>query len=387
MLAPDTVLEQAMSIVTASGQAGTQPSVLVIDDEAGPRDALKVILRTFCNVRAAENAKTALDVLGQEPIDVITLDQKLPDRRGLDLLKDIKHLHPNIEVIIVTGYGSLKSAMESIRHGAAGYLLKPFNVNELITLIQQTMDKKRRLDFLRRCLRTLPDLWGSAEESARAWDKIKRGYASHAHAQGDAALQQDEMNLLPLLSDILEATDRQLLNHSSRVSFHATLMASRLNLTDSEQKSLALGAFLHDIGKTSLPSYRFSEDQFLPSGEALFCNEHADRGARMIAPLGLPIEVGQIVASHHERWDGQGYPHGLRGTEIPLAARIVGIAQTFDHLTADAPDRVALPLDVATHQISLQSHTHFDPLLLEFFIQVVKDSPVSPPVMDIAPAA
>lgn len=107
----------------------------------------------------------------------------------------------------------------------------------------------------------------------------------------------------------------------------------------------------------------------------------------MIAPLGLPIEVGQIVASHHERWDGQGYPHGLRGTEIPLAARIVGIAQTFDHLTADAPDRVALPLDVATHQISLQSHTHFDPLLLEFFIQVVKDSPVSPPVMDIAPAA
>ena len=107
----------------------------------------------------------------------------------------------------------------------------------------------------------------------------------------------------------------------------------------------------------------------------------------MIAPLGLPIEVGQIVASHHERWDGQGYPRGLRGTEIPLLARIVGIAQTFDHLTADAPGRVALPLDVATRQISLQSHTHFDPLLLEVFLQVVKDSPVSPPAMDIAPAA
>ena len=107
----------------------------------------------------------------------------------------------------------------------------------------------------------------------------------------------------------------------------------------------------------------------------------------MIAPLGLPIEVGQIVASHHERWDGQGYPRGLRGTEIPLPARIVGIAQTFDHMTADAPGRVALPLDAAIHQISLQSHTHFDPLLLEFFIQIVKDSPVSLPAMDIAPAA
>ena len=107
----------------------------------------------------------------------------------------------------------------------------------------------------------------------------------------------------------------------------------------------------------------------------------------MIAPLGLPIEVEQIVASHHERWDGQGYPRGLRGTDIPFLARIVCIAQTFDHLTADAPGRVALPLDAATRQISLQSDRHFDPLLLEFFIQVVKDSPVSPPAMDIAPAA
>lgn len=374
-------------MVTASRQAGTQPTVLVIDDEAGPRDALKVILRTFCHVRSAENAKAALEVLNREPIDVITLDQKLPDRHGLDLLKDIKHHRPDVEVIIVTGYGSLKSAMEGIRHGAAGYLLKPFNVNELTTLIRQTMDKKRRLDFLRRCLLTLTDLWGSEEESARAWDQIKAGYAALSDPQGDVALQQDDMNLLPLLSDILEATDRQLLNHSSRVSFHATLMASRLNLTASEQKSLALGAFLHDIGKTSIPSYRFSEDQILPSGEASPCREHPDRGARMIAPLSLPIEVGQIIASHHEQWDGQGYPRGLRGTEIPLLARIVGIAQTFDHLTADVPGRVALPLDAAIRQLSLQSHRQFDPLLLEFFLQVVKDSLFSPPAMDIAPAA
>jgi putative nucleotidyltransferase with HDIG domain len=375
-------------MLTSSCQAGTQPTVLVVDDEAGPRDSLKVTLRTFCNVHSAENARTALEVLSRESVDLITLDQKLPDRHGLDLLQDIKHHHPDVEVIIVTGYGSLKSAMEGIRQGAAGYLLKPFNVNELTTLIQQTMDKKRRLDFLRHCLQTLPDLWGQEEESARAWGTVKTGYASVSpNAQCDAALQQDDMSLLPLLSDILEATDRQLLNHSSRVSFYATLMASRLNLTTSEQKSLALGAFLHDIGKTSLPSYRFSEDQILPSGNASPCREHPDRGARMIAPLGLPIEVRQIIASHHERWDGQGYPHGLRGTDIPLLARIVGIAQTFDHLTADAPGRVALPLDAAISQISLQFHTHFDPLLLELFLQVVKDAPILSPAMDVAPAA
>ncbi|HSA85631.1 MAG TPA: HD domain-containing phosphohydrolase [Nitrospira sp.] len=375
-------------MVTGPHHVGTQPTVLVIDDEAGPRDALKVILRSLYNVCSAENAKTALDIINQESIDLITLDQRLPDRHGLDLLRDIKHHRPDVEIIIVTGYGSLKSAMEGIRHGAAGYLLKPFNVNELTTLIQQTLDKKRRLDFLRHCLRTLPELWGPEEQSARAWDRIKTGYASFSGNTQDAvALQEDDMRLLPLLSDILEATDRQLLHHSSRVSFYATLTASRLHLTVSEQKSLALGAFLHDIGKAGLSSYRFSEDQTLPSGEASLCQEHADKGTRMIAPLGLPIEVTQIVASHHERWDGQGYPHGLRGTDIPLLARIVGIAQTFDHLTADVPGRVALPLDAATRQISLQSHTHFDPLLLDSFTQVVKDSPVSPPAMNVAPAA
>lgn len=374
-------------MTTTSRHFEAQPTVLVVDDEAGPRDSLKVILRSFCNVYFADNAKTALEVLDQEPIDLITLDQKLPDRHGLDLLRDIKRHRPDVEVIVVTGYGSLKSAMEGIRQGAAGYLLKPFNVNELITLIQQTMDKKRRLDFLRHCLRTLPDLWGSENESARAWDTVKSEYESLSlHTLGHGALQQDEMPLLPLLSDALEAIDRQLLNHSSRVSFYATLMASRLNLTVSEQKALALGAFLHDIGKTSLPSYKFSEDQLL-AGEASPCREHVDRGARMIASLSMPMEVKQIIESHHERWDGQGYPCGLRGTDIPLLARIVGIAQMFDHLTADAPGRVTLPLDAAIRQISLQSQTHFDPLLLELFVQVVKDSPVSPPTMDIAPAA
>src|SRR5215208_4779850 len=141
----------------------SRPTVLVVDDEAGPRDALKVILRPFFNIRLADNAKAALDILNEHPIDLITLDQKLPDRQGIDLLQDIKHDYAETEVIIITGYGSLKSAMEGIRHGAAGYLLKPFNVTELITLINQTLDKKQRLDFIRQFLHSA-ELWGSEEQ-------------------------------------------------------------------------------------------------------------------------------------------------------------------------------------------------------------------------------
>lgn len=374
-----------MSKLAMPQSTDTKPTVLVVDDEAGPRDALKVILRPFFNIRSAENAKAALEVLNEQPIDLITLDQKLPDRQGMDLLQDIKHDHADIEVIIITGYGSLKSAMEGIRHGAAGYLLKPFNVTELITLINQTLEKKQRLDLIRRFLQNSSGLWGSEQDIACAWRELKTGYFSIGQkTAGESTVPEEDQDLLPLLSDILEAKDRQLLNHSSRVSFYATLMANRLSLTLAEQKSLAMGAFLHDIGKICLPAYRFSDDQILPSGEAASCKQHPDVGARMILPLELPAEVGQIVSYHHERWDGQGYPHGLQGEGIPLLARIVCLAQAFDHLTAETPGRSPLTIDGAIQQISLQSQTYFDPMLTDLFIRVVDECKASLPAMAIA---
>jgi putative nucleotidyltransferase with HDIG domain len=372
----------------AQPEQGTEarPRILVVDDENGPRDALKVILRPFYEILAAENAKAALDILATHPIDLITLDQKLPDRQGFDLLQDIKRDHADIEVIVITGYGSLKSAMEGIRHGAAGYLLKPFNVTELITLINQTLQKKRRLDFLRTFLRSTPQLWSSEHESLRAWDSLKSAYRSLRRECADAPARQQEEDLLPLLSDLLEAKDRQLLNHSSRVSFYATLLANRLQLTAAEQKSLAMGAFLHDVGKVALASYRFADDQIFPSGEASSCREHPDIGARMILPLGFPAEVGQIISYHHERWDGSGFPHGLQGEGIPRLARVVAVAQAFDHLTADIPGRTPTSVEDAAVRIEQGAHTQFDPTLAKLFAEVVRDCKASLPAMAIAAA-
>ena len=208
-----------------------KPTVLVIDDEAGPRDALKVILRPFFNIQSAESAQAAIDVLDHHQVDLITLDQKLPDRQGLDLLQEIKQGHADIEVIIITGYGSLKSAMEGIRHGAAGYLLKPFNVTELITLVNQTLEKKQRLDYLRDFIQSSTGLWGSEAKCAQAWRDMRTGYDAIGKTGVDPSSSTgDPTDLLPMLSDLLEAKDRQLLNHCSRVSFYATLLANRTNL-------------------------------------------------------------------------------------------------------------------------------------------------------------
>ncbi len=372
-----------MSTTISQDGSQTKPTVLVVDDEAGPRDALKVILRPFFNIRSADNAQAALDVLSHESIDLITLDQKLPDRQGIDLLQDIKHDHADIEVIIITGYGSLKSAMEGIRHGAAGYLLKPFNVTELISLISQTLEKKQRLDLLRKVLTNSTALWAGDEEGRRAWDTLKTGYfAIGKREEQDSS--SGSPDLLPLLSDLLEAKDRHLLNHCSRVSFYATLLANRLSLTLAEQKSLAIGAFLHDIGKVSLQNYHYSDEPILPSGESAYSKEHCETGARMILPLGYPAEVGQVISYHHERWDGSGYPHGLQGEGIPLLARIVSIAQMFDHLTAEVPGRSPLPVDQAIQQIALQANTYFDPMLADQFARVATECKASLPAMAIA---
>jgi putative two-component system response regulator len=374
-----------MAIPAVPDRLTKKPTVLVIDDEAGPRDALKVILRPFFNIQSAESAQAAIDVLNKQEIDLITLDQKLPDRQGLDLLQEIKQDHADIEVIIITGYGSLKSAMEGIRHGAAGYLLKPFNVTELITLVNQTLEKKHRLDYLRRYLHTSAGLWGSETECAEAWKDMRAGYETVGKSCGQALPWGDETaDLLPMLSDLLEAKDRQLLNHCSRVSFYATLLANRTNLTVNEQKSLALGAFLHDIGKIGPEPYRFADDEIVATDRVHVLRAHPEIGAKMVAPLKLPAAAGQIIAYHHERWDGSGYPHGLKGEGIPILARIVCLAQAFDHLTAELPDRVALSIDDATRFLSERAGTYFDPALTALFTQIVQECKASLPALAIA---
>ncbi|MBA2486603.1 MAG: response regulator [Nitrospira sp.] len=370
---------------TSTDYVGEKPSVLVVDDETGPRDALKVILRPFFTIHSADTAKSALQVLKERHIDLITLDQKLPDRQGIDLLQDIKQDYAEIEVIIITGYGSLKSAMEGIRHGAAGYLLKPFNVTELITLINQTLEKKHRLDYLRSFLKTSTALWGTEREAAQAWKDVQSNYFAIGKSAHDAVMgASDITTLIPLLSDLLEAKDRQLLNHCSRVSFYASLLANQLDLPLPEQKALALGAFLHDIGKISLFNYRYSADEDDCIGNIACGPEHSEAGARMLLPLGFQAEVGQIVAYHHERFDGAGNPHGLQGPGIPLLARIVSIAQAFDNLTVDLPGHLPLSIDDATRQITLQAETYFDPKLTQVFARVVQECKSSLPALAIA---
>lgn len=373
---------------TARLDGGHQKAtILVVDDETGPREALKIILRPSFNVCLAETAAAALRVLHTQPVDLVVLDQKLPDRSGIDLLQDIKRAHAEVEVIIITGYGSLSSAVTAIHHGAAGYLLKPFNTNELLTLVSQTLAKKRRLDFLRTSLRSFPELWQSEEEAAHAWQTLKSSYQTlTVQAHEDISFHSNMPDCLPLLSDIIEATDHRLWSHSCRVSFYAGLMGTWLNLTDRDQRSLTIGAFLHDLGKTC-PALQGSLEERNP----LACIMKTDKqhpliGASVIHSLELPAEVGQVILYHHERWDGLGYPHGLRGDEIPYFARIVSVSETFDYyMIIEGPDCSHLTIGEAARNISRESGSFFDPSLVDSFVEVLTHHQASLPPLAVPP--
>ena len=226
-----------------------KPAVLIIEDEAGPRNSLKQILQPHFQIYEAETGRDALTTLRTHPIDLITLDQKLPDVQGIDLLKNIKEEQTHVEVIIITGYGDLQSAMEGMRFGIAGYLLKPFNVTELVTLINHTLDKKHRLDILRSYIEKSGNLWNDDAGLEKTWENMKTQYSMMGHEKPLSEFPLSErFSVAPLLSDLIEAYSRDLFNHSNRVSFYSTLLGNHLNFTQEEQDYLALGGLIHDIG-------------------------------------------------------------------------------------------------------------------------------------------
>ena len=359
-----------MASTLAPNTSDHKPTVLIVDDEAAPRAALTQILGQDFHILTAENAHAALAILNNHGVDLVTLDMKLPDRSGSDLLQDIKYAHAETEVIMVTAYGSLQSAMDCIRGGAAGFLLKPFNASELLAISLQTAQKKQRLDQLRPLLTNSTALWGSEPACTTSWKALIDDYST-VNRTGLLSVSQSDATspLVPLISDLLETKDRHLLNHGSRVSFYATLVANRLRLPFAEQQSLAFGALVHDLDLISVPGSTVLK---MESNPQIHC---PDLGARMGRAMGLPHDAVQIIALHHERWDGTGYPFGLREDRIPLLARIVAIAQVFDDLTAEKPEHTSLPINEALQQIEQQAGTAFDPTVTELFCRTMRDHP------------
>ena len=320
----------------------SKPTILIVEDEAGPREALKLILRPFYNLHSVDSAEAALQLLKEQAVDLVTLDLKLPGKQGAELLQDIKREHEHVEVVVITGYGSLKSAMDGLRYGASGYLLKPFNVTELIAIINQSLEKKRRLEGLRGSLKQFEDAWQARHDASSAWKA---------------------------LSGLLAAKDPELVRHCNRVHGYAALLADRLSLSQEEREVVRIGALLHDIGKFGIDERLFSTIIRQGDREDEFVKFHPEVGARMVQSLALPPAVSEIIRHHHERYDGSGYPDGLKGDAIPFLARLVGLANAFDELYGERPENAPLPLEAAKDYLRRQAGILFDPSMVKQFLK------------------
>ncbi len=344
-------------------------TVLIVEDEEGPRNALTIILRPFFHLLTVGSRQDALQALRDYPIDLMTLDIRLPDGSGLDVLRTARREYPGVEAVVITGYGSLKSSQDALQAGAAGYLLKPFNVRELIELLNRTLEKKWRLDYLRGFLRTARGSWAEGHRAQAEWARLMEEYQAIPRSQpAPAARPRTFAEYLPLLSELIEATGRHWLAHANRVRAYALLMAKPMHLSPADEEVLSMGAFLHDIGRIPLGHWRGSAWQGEDESD-----RHSDIGARMVFPFRMPHEAVQIIAQHHEQFDGSGFPNGLKGDAIAPLARIVGVAQAFDHLTAPtAAD--PLSFEAACERILSQAGSGFEPRLADLFVDQIRHS-------------
>jgi putative two-component system response regulator len=233
-------------------------------------------------------------------------------------------------------------------------------------------------------LRDSQELWGADQEGALAWKNLQARYFSIGEPPQNVPAA-DTIHLLPFLCDILEAADRQLLSHCSRVNFYASLLANHLYLTHAEQKTLTLGAFLHDIGKIRINRETLPRNRTARHGKPEPDNAHADLGAQIALQLGLSTQVAQIIAHHHIRYDGRDSPLGPKGNSIPLLGRIVCIAQAFDSLTSGGPRHTPMSVDAALRSISEEAGAGFDPMLTKIFSRAIAVCRETLPALALAP--
>ncbi len=315
------------------------------DDEAVRVYLSEALAAGGYDYRTFDSASTALGWLASasEPVDLWLSDINMPGMNGLDLLRNVKRVAPNMPFILVSGLCDLATAHAALKAGATDYLLKPVDADDLIGMVSKHVDQvsSQRLNAVKRVLReSLGNLEGS----------------------GPGCMSE----VLPVLN-ALGCRRFETLQHSQRVAACSLLIALELNLSRRELRALELGALLHDIGKAGIPHNVLMKPGPLSPEERSIMMMHPRLGLEMLAGLpGLELEA-EVVYCHHERFDGTGYPRKLAGDAIPLNARIFAVADAFDALTSDRCYRNATTLREARAEILRSAGSQFDPDVLELF--------------------
>ena len=352
------------------------PNILIVDDEIGPRESLRMILKQNYNVFTVENGYAAIQMIQQIEMDVLTLDLKMPGISGIDTLKEIRVIDPNVMVIIITGYGTLKSAIEAIRYGVFDYIPKPFNVPEIMAIIDKAIQRRKLNLKVKDALGKFFDNQLFKETVIDSGLFLQNEFKEITDYKWENLSPTDNQNCLEfakVLAYTLEEKDPYTSGHSERVCYYSDFISKRLFFTTKDRTELQIASYLHDIGKIGISNRFINKKGTLTSTDWAIIKQHTKKSIELLIPLNLSPNIISYIQHHHERFDGTGYPDGLAGDRIPLGARIIAVSDSYDSMTSDRPYRKLLSNGEAKNELLKYAGKQFDPNLVSIFLDVLKE--------------
>jgi len=342
--------------------------LLIVDDDDALRGwAERVVRERGYACDAAANAIDARELLVHGDYELVLLDVNMPGESGVDLLAHIRSEHPNAAVVMVTGEDDQRLAMTAIELGAFGYVVKPVGAGELLINVANALHRRSLELESQRMLRSLQAT--AAQRSASledAMEELRRSESKVWMSQAETIFR---------LARVVEFRDEETGHHLQRMSSYCETLAHKLGLDAEHAERTRLASQLHDVGKVAVPDTVLLKRGKLTSEEFEIIKTHTEAGYRMLAGSGSEVvQLGASIAyTHHERWDGSGYPRGFSREEIPVEGRIAAVADVFDALTSDRVYRPAFPVKTAVEMMQAERGAHFDPDILDTFLQALGD--------------
>jgi putative nucleotidyltransferase with HDIG domain len=334
--------------------------VLLVDDEPTVCQLMnEALFREGYECRSCQSGEEALGLLKKEPFDVVIADLYMPGLSGMSLIEEGRKVRPESAFLMATGESDARVGVQAMKNGAVDYLVKPFPMSSLVASVRRAQESQRRTAEMADGVRHFKILAAKRRTKLqKALQKLNRAYEE----------------TIEMLGGVLDVRDNEAAGHAHRVSRYALEIAKRLDLPQEQWKDFVRGAFLHDIGKIGIPDEILLKPGKLTSEEMAVMRTHVIIGYNLLRNLDYLSTASAIVLSHHERYDSKGYPRGLKGSEIPLEARIFSLADTLDAITTDRPYRKARSFADARTEIIGESGRQFDPAIVKAFLCIPEEA-------------
>jgi putative nucleotidyltransferase with HDIG domain len=334
------------------------PRILIVDDEIEITEILADLLSEDYECLKAGSAEDALARLQEGQFQLVISDITMPGMSGLDMIPHVKELSPETVVVMISGMQTVESAIGALRLGAFDYLMKPFDLRQVEAVVKRALEHYDLVVAKQRYENHLEELVEQrTAELDRALNSLEGAYRS----------------TLKALTAALETRDSETHGHSERVVTYSLRLGREYGLNSEQMKALEFGSLLHDIGKIGVPDSILRKPAKLTEEEWVRMREHPLHGQQILRGIEFLQGAARVVAQHHEKWDGTGYPLGLRGEDIDINARIFAVADAFDAITSDRVYRRGKPYEAAAQELDDWAGRQFDPKVVEAFHRVPKE--------------